>query len=153
MKRRKSTSSQQQFTERTEVWWLTAPWSWDTQRLEMAGVCPGWQLWYAPLRVSSLADMRNRSNPHNAIGKRGNTRERGALKSAPKWKYRGARVAQPDGHPTLDLGSGRDLTAHGFEPCIGLCADRSDSGACLGFCVSPSLCPSRAHALSLSQNK
>ena len=26
-------------------------------------------------------------------------------------------------HPTLDLGSGRDLTVCGFEPDVGLCAD------------------------------
>ena len=39
----------------------------------------------------------------------------------------------------------------GFEPRIGLCADSSEPGACLGFCVSLALCPSPAHALSLSK--
>ena len=44
--------------------------------------------------------------------------------------------------------SGHDLTAHGFEPRVGLCADNSEPGACFGFCVSLSLCPSPAHTLS-----
>ena len=34
------------------------------------------------------------------------------------------------------------LTAHGFEPRVGLCADSSEPGACFRFCVSLSLCPS-----------
>ena len=49
------------------------------------------------------------------------------------------------------LGSGHDLTVHEFEPHVGLCADSSEPGACFGFCVSLSLCPSPAHALSLSK--
>ena len=52
-----------------------------------------------------------------------------------------------------DFGPGHDLTVRGFEPRIGLRTDSSAPGACLGFCVSPSLCPSPAHTLSLSQNK
>ncbi|VFV42726.1 Hypothetical predicted protein [Lynx pardinus] len=40
-----------------------------------------------------------------------------------------------------------------FEPHIGLCANRSEPGACFGFCVSLSLCSSPAHALSLSTSK
>ena len=36
-----------------------------------------------------------------------------------------------------------------FEPCITLCADSSEPGACFRFCVSTSLCPSHAHTLSL----
>ena len=50
-----------------------------------------------------------------------------------------------------DFGLGHDLTACQFEPRVGLCADSSQPGACFGFCVSLSLCPSPAHALSLSQ--
>ena len=34
--------------------------------------------------------------------------------------YWGARGAQLVKHPTLDFGSGRDLVAREFEPCIGL---------------------------------
>ena len=45
--------------------------------------------------------------------------------------------------------SGRDLTVRGFEPRVGLCADSSEPGACFRFCVSLSLCPSPARALSL----
>ena len=49
-----------------------------------------------------------------------------------------------------DFGSGHDLAVCGFEPRVRLCADRSEPGTCFGFCVSLSLCPSPAHALSLS---
>ena len=49
-----------------------------------------------------------------------------------------------------DFGSGHDLTACGFEPHIGLCADSSEPGACFGSCVSLSLCASPARALCLS---
>ena len=51
---------------------------------------------------------------------------------------------------TSDFGSGHDLTVHGFEPHIGLCADRSEPGACFGFYVSLFLCSSPIHTLSLS---
>ena len=37
-----------------------------------------------------------------------------------------------------------------FEPRVRLCADGSEPGTCFRFCVSLSLCPSCAHALSLS---
>ena len=42
-----------------------------------------------------------------------------------------------------DFGSGHDLAVREFEPCVGLCADSSEPGACFGFCVSLSLflCP------------
>ena len=30
--------------------------------------------------------------------------------------------------PTLDFGSGHDLTVHGWEPCLGLCVDRAKTG-------------------------
>ena len=53
----------------------------------------------------------------------------------------------------LDLSSGHDLTVCEFEPRVGLCADSSEPGARFGFCVSVSLCPSPAHALSLSVSK
>ena len=59
-------------------------------------------------------------------------------------------VAQSVKHPTY-LGSGQDLTVRGFEPRVMLCADGSEPGACFGFWVSLSLCPSPACALSLSQ--
>ena len=38
-----------------------------------------------------------------------------------------------------DSGSGHDLTVREFKPCVGLCADSSEPGACFGFCVSLSL--------------
>ena len=50
-----------------------------------------------------------------------------------------------------NFSSGQDLAVHEFEPCIRLCADSSEPGACFGFCVSLSLCPSSAHTLSVSQ--
>ena len=37
-----------------------------------------------------------------------------------------------------------------FEPRVRLCADSSEPGAYFGFCVSLSLFPSPAHALSVS---
>ena len=40
------------------------------------------------------------------------------------------------------IGSGHDLMVHEFEPRVRLCADHSQPGACLRFCVSLSLCPS-----------
>ena len=52
-----------------------------------------------------------------------------------------------------NLGSGRDLTVPEFEPRVGLCADSSEPGACFGFCVSLSLCPSPPPRLSLSLSK
>ena len=36
--------------------------------------------------------------------------------------FRGGWVAQSIKHPTLDFGSGRDLTVRGIEPRVGLCA-------------------------------
>ena len=46
-----------------------------------------------------------------------------------------------------------DLTVLEFKSCIRLCTDSSEPGACFGFSVSCSLCPSPAHALSLSQKQ
>ena len=48
-----------------------------------------------------------------------------------------------------DFGSGHDLTVHGLEPHMGLCADSSEPGACFRFCVSLSLCPSFCLSFSL----
>ena len=48
-----------------------------------------------------------------------------------------------------NFGSGRDLKVREFQPRIGLCADGSEPGACFGFCVSLSLCPSPACAFPL----
>ena len=61
-------------------------------------------------------------------------------------------------HPTLDFGLGDDLKVHEIEPLVGLWADRV-GGACLGFSLSLSFCPSPAHvythafSLSLKINK
>ena len=52
-------------------------------------------------------------------------------------------MAQSVKHPTLDLGSGHDLTVCEFEPHVGLCADNTEP---VSDFVSPSLCLS----LSLS---
>ena len=46
--------------------------------------------------------------------------------------------------------SGHDLAVCEFEPRVGLCVDSSETGASFGFCVSLSLWPSPACALSLS---
>ena len=48
-----------------------------------------------------------------------------------------------------DYSSGHDLMVCEFEPRVRLCADSPEPGACLGFCVSLSLCYSPACILSL----
>ena len=48
-----------------------------------------------------------------------------------------------------DFRSGHTLMVRGFKPHIGLCADSSEPGACFGFCVSVSLCPSPIRVLSV----
>ena len=67
--------------------------------------------------------------------------------------FRGTWAAQSIKRLTLGFGSGHDLAVCEFEPHVGLCADSSEPGACFGFRASLSLCPSPAHALSLSINK
>ena len=67
------------------------------------------------------------------------------IKRCPSW---GAGLAQSIKHLTS-----AQVTISGsvsFERRVGLCADSSEPGACLGFCVFLSLRPSPAHALSLS---
>ena len=54
---------------------------------------------------------------------------------------------------SVPLSSGHDLSLCEFETHIRLCADSSEPGACFGFWVSLSLCPSPAHALSLSASQ
>ena len=51
------------------------------------------------------------------------------------------------------LQPGHDLAVREFEPRVRFWADGSEPGACFRFCVSLSLCPSPAHALSLSPSK
>ena len=48
-----------------------------------------------------------------------------------------------------DFSSGHDVTVHGFKPRIGLCADSSELGACLGFWVSLPLPLPWLYALSV----
>ena len=64
----------------------------------------------------------------------------------------GAWVVLSIKHPTLDLGSGRDLTVPGFEPRVGLCIDSAEPA---WDSLSVSLCLSLSLSLSLSvcQNK
>ena len=52
-----------------------------------------------------------------------------------------------------DFSSGHDLIIREFKPCVGLCADSSEPGACFRFCVSLCLCSSPAHTLSLLPSK
>ena len=66
-------------------------------------------------------------------------------------EYRGAWVAQSVGHPTS--AQVMITQSNEFEPRIRPCADNSEPGACIGFCVFLSFCPSLAHALSLSVSK
>ena len=64
-----------------------------------------------------------------------------------KGKQQGAWVAQSVKRPTLDFGSGHDLMVCGFEPTLD---SRLTAQNLLGI-LSPSLCPSPACGLSLSQ--
>ena len=67
-------------------------------------------------------------------------------------KYRswGAWVVQSVERPT----SAQVMISHfGFQPCVGLCADSSEPGACFGFCVSLSAPPLLALFLCFSKNK
>ena len=62
----------------------------------------------------------------------------------------GTWAAQSVEHPTLDFGSGRDLTGGEIEPCVGLCIDTTESAwDSLSPCLSaPPLCVracARAH--------
>ena len=50
----------------------------------------------------------------------------------------------------IDFGSGQELRVHGFKPRVSLYADSSEPEICFRFCVSLSLCPFPAHALSVS---
>ena len=63
-------------------------------------------------------------------------------------KERGAWAAQWVKRPTSE--QVMISVVREFEPRVGLLADGSEPGACFGFCVSLSLCPSPARALSLS---
>ena len=66
-----------------------------------------------------------------------------------KLEYGGTWVAQSVEHPTLDFGSGHDLTVLRIEPSIRLCADNTELARDpLSLLLSLSLC-----MLSLSQNK
>ena len=58
----------------------------------------------------------------------------------------GAWVAQSVKCPTLDFSSGHDLRVHGFEPCIGLCADIAEPA---WDSLSPSLSAPPLLSLSL----
>ena len=61
----------------------------------------------------------------------------------------GAWVAQSVKHPTSDQVMILQLSS---SPTSGS-ADLSEPGACFGFCVCLFLCPSPAHAVSLSVSK
>ena len=62
----------------------------------------------------------------------------------PPWAA--AWVAQWVEHPTLDFGSGHDLTVHGIEPQVGLHADNREP-------AWDSVSASVSHSLSVKINK
>ena len=53
----------------------------------------------------------------------------------------------------FDFSSDHDRPVREFKPHVGLCADSSEPGPCLGFCVSLSLCPSPTGTLSQKQKQ
>ena len=81
----------------------------------------------------------------SAVTQVGNGRKAHTDRLKSSWG-RGAWVAQSVKRPTLHFGSGHDLTVGEIKPYIGLC-DNSVEPAC----DSLPLCPSPAHAHSLSK--
>ena len=68
----------------------------------------------------------------------------------------GAWVAQSVKHPTLNFGSGHDLTVHEIQPYVGLCADSMEpawDSLFPSLSASPLLTLSVPPFLSLSKNK
>lgn len=61
-------------------------------------------------------------------------------------------MAQSVKHPTLDFGSGRDLTVGETEPRNGISTDSTEPGGILSLSLAfhPSLALARAQVLSLS---
>ena len=62
--------------------------------------------------------------------------------------YRGVWVAQSVKRPTLDFGSGHDLTVCESEPHVWLCAGSVEPA---WDSLALSLCPSPGHAVSFSK--
>ena len=72
--------------------------------------------------------------------------------SPPPVKKGGAHLNGSVGEAS-DFDSGQDLVVREFEPRVGLWADGSEPGTCLGFCVSLSLSAPPPLALCLSKIK
>ena len=64
----------------------------------------------------------------------------------------GAWVVQSVKRLTLDFGLGHDLTVHGFEPCVRLCADNAEP-AWFYLPLSASPLPMSTRALPLPLSK
>ena len=87
---------------------------------------------YGPI---PLLDPWGHSSKHQGVQSLFGEKERGTWGGSVGW--------------VSDFSSGHDLTVRGFEPRVGLCADSSEPGTCLGFCVSLALWPSPTQALPL----
>ena len=97
-----------------------------------------YQISFVQRRVLMLFAVSSMRMNRQFLINRGSLNEKAG---APGWRSRLSVQLQP----------GHDLAVRGFEPRVRLWADGSEFGACFRFCVSLSLCPSRVHALSLSQ--
>ena len=62
----------------------------------------------------------------------------------------GVWVGQSIKHPTLDFGSGHDLTVGEMKPCVGFCTGSTEP---TWDSLSSSFSSSSLHVLSVSQNK
>ena len=91
---------------------------------------------YLPWAPACVAELVHRKEPKPRDFKN-------EAAGAPGWRSR----------LSVRLRPGHDLAVREFEPRVRLWADGSEPGACFGFCVSLSLCPSPVHALSLSVPK
>ena len=94
------------------------------------------------------------THPESSIKIRGNCSESWTLIGPWQilvWKRvkRGTWVTQSLKPLTHGFSSGQDLAVHQYESNVGLCAESSEPGACLRFCVSKSL-SSLPPVLSLS---
>ena len=105
-----------------------------------SGYLPG--AWCQAGVVAGVAQRCPRDPRHHSVRRK---------RPTPGWKRGGGgvRLGSSVGWAS-DFRSGPDLAVREFEPRVGLCADSSEPGACFGFCVSLSLCPSPAHAHVLS---
>ena len=96
-------------------------------------------------REKMLALTRSEMEPLNSLSRRVAFLDLRLISSI--WGHLGGSVSPSD------FSSGLDLVVCEFKPCVRLCADSMEPGACLGFCIPQSLSapPLLPLCLSISQ--